>query len=107
METKITPVKTGDNIVIIGRRWFDRVNGNTYFSANGLINGVEVISISYEYGYGEQYADRIYQELEKAGYLPDVIHHNNGSNEPLWQYCKRKGITKYTSVSDVSRKKDL
>ena len=25
--TPVTPVKEGDNITIIGRRWFDRING--------------------------------------------------------------------------------
>lgn len=105
--TKVTPMKEGDNLTIIGRRWFDRVNGNTYFSAVGLINGREVVSIPYEYGYGDHYADRVFQEMEKQGYCPDVEHYNNGSSERHWQYCSRKGITKYFSVSDVSRKKDL
>ena len=103
----VVPVKSGDNITIIGRRWFDRINGNTYFSAVGIINGNEVVKIPFEYGYGDHYSDRIFTEMEKKGYLPDVEHYSNGGSERLWQYCERKGITKYTSVSDVSRKKDL
>lgn len=103
----VQPVKSGDNITVIGRRWFDRINGNTYFSAVGIVNGKEVVSIPFEYGYGDHYEDRIFQELEKAGYLPDVKHHNNGSSERLWNYCERNNITKYSTVSDVKRKKDL
>ena len=103
----VTPVKQGDTITIIGRRWFDRVNGNTYFSAVGLVNGVEVVNIPFAYGYGDHYQDKVFTELEKAGYCPDVEHYNNGSSERLWQYCNRKGITKYCTHSDVTRKKDL
>jgi hypothetical protein len=95
------------SIQIIGKRWFDRVNGNTYFSAVGLVDGKEAVKIDYEYGYSDHYVDRIFQELEKAGFVSDVEHYSNGSQERFWQYCQRKGIEKYTSVSDVRRKKDL
>ena len=94
-------------ITIIGKRWFAKTYGNTYFSAVGLINGEEKVKIDYEYGYGEHYQDRIYAELEKAGYLPDVKHYDNGARESLWQYCERNNIKKYVSVSDVPRKRDL
>lgn len=106
-EITVTPVKKGDNITIIGRRWFDRINGNTYFSAVGLINGIQVVEIPFEYGYGNHYEDRVTQEMGKAGYLPGFITHNNGSTERLWNYCDRNGITKYVTHSDVNRKKDL
>ena len=102
-----TPVKAGDSITIIGRRWFDKVNSNTYFSAVGLVNGEQVVSISFEYGYGNQYEYRIFQELERAGFCPDVEHYENGGSESFWRYCDRKGITQYVTHSDVNRKKDL
>lgn len=100
-------VKAGDSITIIGRRWFDKVTGNTYFSAVGLVNGIEVVSIPFEYGYGNQYEDAIYNKLYAAGYCSDRENYANGSREAFWNYCSRKGIKKYVSHSDVSRKKDL
>lgn len=103
----VIPVKTGDNITIIGRRWFDKVNGNTYFSSEGIINGEKVVSIPFSYGYGEQYVYDTYKAMQEEGYMPDVKQHENGSCEPFWSYCERKGITKYTHVTDVKRKKDL
>ncbi len=105
--TTVTPVKHGDNITIIGRRWFDRINGNTYFSAVGLINGNEVVSIPYEYGYGNHYEERIFDELVKAGYCPDREIYTNGSKEVFWRYCQDRGIIKYVTHSDINRKKDL
>lgn len=101
-KTIIQPVKNGDNIKIIGRRWFDKNAGNTYFSAVGLINGKEVVKIPFEYGYGDHYIDCIYRELIKAGHMPDMV-----DGEPFWKYCQRNNITKYTTVSDVDRKRDL
>ena len=104
---KVQPVKKGDSIAIIGRRWFDRVNGNTYFSSVAVINGNQVAEIHFEYGYGEQYRDSMYNLLYKLGYCSDREKYNNGSNEPFWVYCKRKEVIQYVTHSDVNRKKDL
>lgn len=103
----VIPVKKGDNITIIGKRWFDKLNGNTYFSAVGLINNIVVVEINYQYGYGDQYIYETYKELQSLGYIPDAEQYKGGGCEAFWSYCERKGISKYNSVSDVKRKKDL
>jgi hypothetical protein len=82
-------VMKGDNITIIARRWFDRVNGNTYFSAVGLINGIQVVEIPFEYGYGNHYEYRIFVEMQKAGYCPDVEQYSYGGCEALFRYCMK------------------
>jgi len=94
-------------ISIFGRRWFDKVNGNTYFSAIGMINGIEVVNINYEYGYGNQYEDRVVDELEKLGYFPGRVCYDNGCNESMWQYLRRCNFVYNSTVCDVTRKKDL
>jgi hypothetical protein len=42
----------GDKMVnkleLLGRKWFERTNGNTYFSAIALHNGLEVARIDFE-----------------------------------------------------------
>lgn len=95
------------SITIIGRRWFDRVNGNTYFSAEGLVNGKVAVSIDYEYGYGNQYEWSILSLLDKAGLLPGLEHYPSGTSESGWRYCERNGIAYHATHSDVKRKKDL
>lgn len=105
--TEVTPVKKGDNITIIGRRWFDRINGNTYFSCVALINGTQVAEIPFEYGYGNQYENSMFNKLAGMGYCADREKYSNGGSEAFWNYCDRKGITKYVTHSDVNRKKDL
>lgn len=101
------------SIVIIGRRWFDRVNGNTYNTAQIIINGETVHSLPFDYGYGDNYADRAQQWLTDNGYLPDRAGTGNDDqtkwtpHEPMWKYCKRMNIKYIYTASNVGRKKDL
>lgn len=97
---------------LTGRRWFDRKNGNTYFSASATLNGEEVARIAYEYGYGENWLDRICDELNWAGVLPvERETYSNGLTEVPWRWLQRiekeAGIAVFTSCVDVRRKKDL
>lgn len=102
METK-EEVKS---IVILGRRWFERVNGNTYFSAEIFVNGNHVHKIDYEYGYGDQYAHEAGAWLDKNGWIA-LERYSNGSAQPLWYYCRDHGISLIQNVVDVQRKKNL
>lgn len=95
------------SITIIGRRWFERTNGNTYFSADIFVNGEQVHRIDFEYGYGSFYKQASTEWLYKNGYLPGLEQRENGSSESLWMYRDRKKITLVDSVTDVQRKKDL
>lgn len=87
-----------DTVTVIGRRWFERVNGNTYHSCTVLINGEEVGSIDFTYGYGNQWEYTGLELLKKARKLPEDI----GS---LWHVKKLCNLV--TTCSDVQRKKDL
>lgn len=95
------------SITIIGKRWFDKVNGNTYFSAVGLIDGIQKVLITYNYGYGNQFESEVFEMLEKHNFIKDVEHYSNGNSETLWNYCNRKKINKAVYCIDVARKKDL
>lgn len=96
------------SISIVGRRWFQRSYGNTYFSADIYVNGVQAGRIPFSYGYGDQYLYEAIDWLEENGYMPDREHHENGSAEPGWRYFRDdRGIPFEYSVMDVPRKKDL
>lgn len=101
-----TETKT-KSITVIGRRWFNRGPGNTYHSAEIIVNGERVGGIDFAYGYGEMYLQNAADWLEANGYMPDREHHQNGSADPLWHYCREHGIQFVYSVTDVQRKKDL
>lgn len=87
-----------DTVTVIGRRWFDRVNGNTYHSCTVLINGEEVGRNEFEYGYGSQWEYTGLELLKKARKLPETI-------TALWKVKELSNLV--TTCADVQRKKDL
>lgn len=101
----VQKLKKGDVLTVLGRRWFQSLYGNTYFSASISINGETVHKIDFEYGYGDHYLDQSFKALVKLGYIDNES--KEYYNEAAWRYCDRKGIKLQSSVSDVTRKKDL
>lgn len=95
-------------IVIFGRRWFDKTN--TYHDAEIIVHGSgkKVIRhrTSMEYGYGESYIQTASLFLNDQKIVSLVLH-NNGSYQPLWQYCRDNEIALITSAVDVHSRKDL
>ena len=87
-------------IVIEGRRWFEKVNGNTYHSARVYVNGEHIGSVDFEYGYGDQYIATGYMILKDKG-----IFSGSYTDFMNWKMENRKKI--HITCCDVSRKKDL
>lgn len=97
------PLKTlSGNVMITGRRWFDKVNGNTYHSATLYVNGLEEGNDSFSYGYGDHYlqtgATMLWKKYEKPAGWQDYY--------PLSR-LRDLGITFTSEVVDVQRKRDL
>lgn len=59
-------LKKNDVILIAGRRWFDRVNGNTYHSTTVYVNNEQVGRVPFTYGYGDQYKQTGYEILNNV-----------------------------------------
>lgn len=89
-------------ITILGRRWFEKTNGNTYFSCRIIVDGNEAHRIAFHYGYGDHYITVARDWLKAKKRLPYMKN-----NESLWRYCSRKDVDLITDVCDVGRKKDL
>jgi hypothetical protein len=97
-----------DSITVVGRLWFNRGQGNTYHSAEILVNGLVVHKVPFEYGYGSQYEQSAADWLEASGYMPGRRRSpNTGGRESLPRYCDRHCVAYSSSATDVSRKKDL
>ena len=100
-------MKEFNSMAIFAKRWFDRVNGNTYHSVSISIDGQEEIKRNYEYGYDEQWKNTAWEMLVNTGYASgdyqgyqsfNLLDHND-------KFGKLKRI--YLFCSDVTRKKDL
>ena len=47
-------------VYCVGAKWFDKVNGNTYNNVK-VVDGLEVVYLGYEYGYGNYYYHRAHE----------------------------------------------
>lgn len=102
----MTMLRSFTNVTVIGKRWFDKINGNTYHSVVVLLDSVEEVRVPFAYGYDDSYLQTAMSELVKKD-LPNVVHYKQGGTESLRSWCGKHGIPFYASVSDVARKKDL
>lgn len=88
------------SVFIEGRLWFDKVNGNTYFSNRIWINGKVIFEMPMEYGYELQHLHRAVQYLHERGYF-------EGEKVPsLWQIRDEMGVDIYYS-STYGKKSEL
>ena len=79
------------NITVTAKEWFDKANGNSYFSARIEIDSKLVAMLPYQYGYGDQYIHEANAYLAEHGYIINP-RSANGSRTPLWSYCETHGI---------------
>lgn len=98
-ETGKKQLKKGDTIQILGRRWFDKVNGNTYHSVDVYVNNELVGRTPFKYGYERAY--------EQTGREILLKHYNYPKNFDKYKGLEAHGIKVLYNVTDVSRKKDL
>lgn len=99
-------LRKGAIINIAGRRWFDRVNGNTYHSVYvHIIDGKRQynFSVPFQYGYDDQYKYTAMAEVWK--HLQPCKALAEAGPIPFWQMREFYKIV--TNVADVQRKKDL
>ncbi len=91
--------------------WFDKINGNSYFAAKICVNAglkSEVnTTLKFQYGYGEHYKDEAFKHLENLGVLKGIRKYENGSNEGIVQYCRRRNITMTTRKRENCKKSEL
>lgn len=92
-------LKKGDNVFIIGRRWFDRANGNTYHTAEVKVNDKFVGKSRMTYGYEEQYVQTAKEILLESYDLPRGMKETS----PLWQLREYGVILTKTVIDGLKR----
>jgi hypothetical protein len=97
-------------LTIIGRRWFEKTNGNTYHSVEVYDSeGKLLVRVPFTYGYGDHYRQTALAECIKLG-LYSGEEEKNGSPKAWRSFMFGKdsgGDGNLFSVTDVQRKKDL
>ena len=87
-----------NSVFVDGREWFDRVNGNSYFSARVFVDGVEVARVPFQYGYGSAFEYAAAWALQDLGILP------KDDAAALWRLCEGAGVTLYRSLQRVTKR---
>lgn len=96
------------SLTINARRWFQKSYGNTYFTADIIVDGELVHELPFQYGYGEHYLDMANEWLDENGYIDNPRNPNNGMRKPLWQVVRDEMGAEFSySAIDVQRKRDL
>lgn len=95
-------LKKGDTIQVLGKKWFDKVNGNTYHSVAVYVNNEFVGKNDFEYGYDRQYEETGRKILEQHYNMPNGM----GETDSLWR-LNNYGVKVLSNACNVSRKKDL
>lgn len=90
------------SIVIIGRRWFNRGPGNTYFSSEIIVDGKHVEGIDFAYGYGEHF---LWESMKKLAHM-GLVTWTDAEGAPT-RWARDNGVALSVSAIDVSRRKDL
>jgi hypothetical protein len=97
------------NITVYANEWFDKVNGNSYFSARIILNEGSkeetTLLLPFQYGYENYYLQAASEKLEKEGFTPDVEKYGSGGIESLYNYCQRKKIIfRYNKVENCKKR---
>lgn len=96
----MTTYKAQRSIYIEAREWFDKENGNSYYSARVWVDGKHAFTTGLDYGYDNQNEYDVTAKLVELGYLPDSLA------EKSIRWAKDLGLDVYT-VKYATRKRDL
>lgn len=98
-------IKTID---IIGKEWFDKVNGNSYFSARITVNfgmkNEKTFAVPFQYGYNDQYQYMAMKSLVVNGLIEKPEH---DFDLVAWRYSCEHGITLRTNKYDGCKKREV
>jgi len=98
-------MKTIKTIDINAKEWFNKANGNSYFSATVTLNFAmddeKSINIPIQYSYGDSFVYEAKKVLTEHNYISPV------HTESPWQYCKKNNIILRTYKQKNCLKREL
>ena len=91
-------------IDIQAKEWFDKANGNSYFSGTITLNKgtetEETFLMPFQYGYGSQYE-------QEAKAILTQFNKISTDFESLLRYCQRVGVRLNSNIERGCLKRDL
>ncbi len=94
---------TIERIEVQGREWFDKANGNSYCSAQVLVNDGLALVVPFQYGYGSAFEQYAGEELDRLG-IVSLTEYSNGATESLKAFCERGYIHYSNHICSVLKR---
>ena len=89
------------------KEWFDKINGNSYFSSeitiNYGLNTQKKLYVPFEYGYGSHSEDVCFQKIKKEINKNILKDYTRG----LWSFCQDNKILFRSSKQENCLKREL
>ena len=98
-ETKAAKEIEIKSLFIECREWFDKVNGNSYFSARVWVNGKWEITLPFQYGYEDHFKSVAVRALVEKGFFPKELE-----TRALWVIANELKFDCYTSKAYTTKK---
>ena len=99
-DLNLSEIKTLD---FSAKEWFDKANGNSYFSAKICVNfgldSEQNFSLPMQYGYGETYKDECFNKVCEA--------YNIETKESYFSFCRMNNIILRYNKRENCLKKEL
>jgi hypothetical protein len=99
-------IKTID---IQAKEWFDKINGNSYFSAiiniNYGLKSQTYLELPFQYGYGDHYRDMAFKAIKKN--INKAILKAVDKHQALWYFCQENDIILRCSKHENCLKREL
>ena len=93
------------SVDVICKEWFDRINGNSYFSARIILNGglenETVLTLPFKYGYGNHY------EYEAVKVVKKFLNIPLEANESYWKFYKDNNIKYFNTKHERCLKREV
>lgn len=93
------------SIVVVGRRYFG--NGNTYCTAEIIVDGAFAHLTPIAPGYGNHFETEAAEWLQASGLVTCERYAASGGVQSLARACEAAGIAYTATACDVARRKDL
>lgn len=95
-----------NSLDVIAKEWFDKVNGNSYFSGRVIVDyGQQTekhFDMPFQYGYGSQYET----EAVKTLHMNDLLKECSVM-QSLSRYCRENNILFRSSIERGWKKRDV
>lgn len=104
--TNVTTIQKVKTIDLKAKEWFDKANGNSYFSAQATVNfgmaDEKTIYIPFQYGYEKHYHTKAANQLQTDGILP-----NDETIYSFTKWCRENNIELRYSKDENCLQRDV